>query len=136
MDGAPGGVEDGALEHLLTLLTPLDGLVDVGVVVVLVVVLDGKQRVKEDVHGRGPDRGTEPGYKEDHPDLGSLGEGVGVLELIELHDDGAGGHRGLELPGQTLLRLENVSPVTAVLFLQDDGQRFSQVDPEQRRFYQ
>ena len=29
VDGAPGGVEDGALEHLLTLLAPLDGLVDV-----------------------------------------------------------------------------------------------------------
>ena len=69
MDGAPGGVEDGALEHLLALLAPLDGLVDVGVVVVLMVVLDGQQRVEENVNSRGPYRGTEPGNKEDHPDL-------------------------------------------------------------------
>ena len=92
MDGAPGGVEDGALEHLLALLAPLNGLVDVGVVVVLVVVLDGQQGVEEDVNSSGPYRGTKPGNKENHPDLGSLGEGVGVLEFIKLHDDGAGGH--------------------------------------------
>ena len=54
MDGAPGGVEHGALEHLLALLAPLDALVHVGVVVVLVVVLDGEQRVEEDINSRRP----------------------------------------------------------------------------------
>ena len=63
MDGAAGGVEHRALEHLLALLAPLDALVHVGVVVVLVVVLDGEQRVEEDVNSRGPDGGAQPSNK-------------------------------------------------------------------------
>ena len=74
MDGAARGVECWALEHLLALLALLDALVDVGVVVVLMVILDGEQRVEEYVHCRRANGGTEPSYEECHPDLGSSGE--------------------------------------------------------------
>ena len=117
MDGCPRGVECWTLEHLLTLLALLDTLVDVGVVVVLVVILDGQQGIKEYVHRCRSYGGTEPGYEESHPDLGASGAGVGVLQIIELHDDLTGGHGGLQLACQTLLSLEDISPVTAVLFL-------------------
>ena len=76
MDGAAGGVEDGALEHHLTLVASLDALVYVGVVVVLVVVLDGEEGVEEDVYSRGPYRGTQPGDKQYHPDFGPLRKGI------------------------------------------------------------
>ena len=92
MDGAPGGVEDWTLERQLTLLAPLYALVDVGVVVVLVVVLDCQERIKEDINSSGAYAGTQPGNEQYHPDLGALGERVRVLEIIELHDDLTGGH--------------------------------------------
>ena len=130
VDGAPGGVESWALEDLLALLALLYALVDVGDVVVLVVILDGQQGVKEYVHHRGAYGGTEPGHEESQPDLGSPGERVRVLEVVELHDDLTGGHGGLQLASEALLRLEDVSPVASVLLLQDYREGLRQINPE------
>ena len=53
-------------ELLHALLTADDAPVDISIVVVLVVVLDGQQRVKEDVDSRGPDTWTQPGHEQGH----------------------------------------------------------------------
>ena len=53
-------------ELLHALLTADDAPVDLSIVVVLVVVLDGQQRVKEDVDSRGPDTWTQPGHEQGH----------------------------------------------------------------------
>ena len=131
VDGTPGCVEFALVsEHLLAVLTPLDALIDVRVVVVLVVVLDSQQGVEEDVNCGGANAWTQPGHKEDHPDFGPFGEGVAVLEVVELHDDLRGGHGGLQLAGEALLRLEDVAAVAAVLLLQDYREGLRQINPE------
>ena len=94
------------------------------------VVLDGKQGVEEDVNCGGANARTQPGHEEDHPDFGPFGEGVAVLEVVELHDDLTGGHGGLQLASEALLRLEDVPPVAAVLLLQDYREGLRQINPE------